>query len=271
MRLVAFSSRCAAPLPPAAGEEAGASHRRGHRRRTEGVVTEIRPRVSGYITAVKVDVGDVVKKGQVLAELDSRVFKIEFEKAKAKLARAEAQAKVADTRFERINALLKKGIIPREEVDQAAAEREVSRAELTLAKAEVEYAELQQSWTKITAPNDGRVGSRLVTEGNIVRADTDILTTVVRDEVLTVVAELDERSLQSLSKDLRNGGKLKAEVALATDSGFPRAAEFRSFDESFDPKTGTINVRATLPNPKGEVRPGQFVRVRLTVVPKAEK
>jgi RND family efflux transporter MFP subunit len=239
--------------------------------RTEGVVTEIRPRVSGYITTLRVDVGDVVKKGQVLAELDSRVLKIEAEKAKAKLARSETQARRADAQFERIKALLAKAIIPKEEVDTAEADREVTRAEVTLAKAELEIAELNLSWTKITAPTDGRIGNRLVTEGNFVRADTDILTTVVRDEVLTVVAEIDERSLLSLSKGLRNGGKLKAEVGLATDSGFPRAAEFRGFDESFDPKTGTINVRVLLPNAKGEVRPGQFVRVRLTVVSKPEK
>src|SRR4029450_8864878 len=102
------------------------------------------------------------------------------------------------------------------------ADREVTRAEMTVAKAELEIAELNLSWTKITAPNDGRVGQRLGTGGDVGGAATDILTTVVRDEVLTVVAEIDERSLQSLSKELRNGGKLKAEVALATDSGFPR-------------------------------------------------
>src|SRR5881409_1707074 len=103
MRLVALLV-AVLPLSPASGQEKKpepvAILVTG---RTEGVVTEIRPRVSGYITALRVDVGDVVKKGQVLAELDSRVFKIEVEKAKAKLARAEAQAKVADTRFERIN------------------------------------------------------------------------------------------------------------------------------------------------------------------------
>jgi multidrug efflux system membrane fusion protein len=239
--------------------------------RTEGIVTEIRPRVSGFVEAIRVKEGELVKRGQVLAELDPRAFQIELEKAKARLVKAEVQAKITDARFERLKALVATGIVPQEEVDQAASEREVSRAELMLAQAELKLAGLHLSWTKVTAPTDGRVGHRLVTEGSIVKAETDLLTTIVRDDVLTVVCEIDERSLLKLREGLRGGGKPVAEVALSTDKGFPRVAEFRAVDQSFDPKTGTIRVRATLPNPKGDLTGGLFVRVRLTVAPKTDK
>jgi RND family efflux transporter MFP subunit len=239
--------------------------------RTEGSVTEIRPRVSGLIESIRVKEGEVVKRGQVLAELDSRVFQIEVEKAKARLAKAEVQGKLADARLERLKVLVTKGIVPQEEVDQAAAEREAARADLMLAQAELKLAELHLSWTKVTAPVGGRVGQRLVSEGNIVKADTDLLATITRDDPLSVVCELDERSLVKLQTALRDGGKLVAGVALPTDKGFPRAAEFRGFDESFDAKTGTIRFRLTMPNPKDDLTGGLLVRVRLSVAPKTDK
>jgi RND family efflux transporter MFP subunit len=206
----------------------------------------------------------VVKKGTVLAEIEPRVFQVEAERAKAMVTRAEAQAKVADARFDRVKAALEKGIVPKEEVDQAAAEREVTRAELMAAKAELELAELRLSWTKIVAPVDGKLSRLNLTVGNIVRADADILVSIVRTDPLFVVFDVDERFAVQLLRAVKEK-KLTAAVGFATEDGFPHEAEVDDVAPVIDPQKATLRVRAKLPNPKGEHIPGQFARVRLSL------
>jgi RND family efflux transporter MFP subunit len=237
--------------------------------RVEAEVTEIRPRVSGYLTAIHVKEGQDVQKGQVLAEIDPRVFRIEADKARAKMVRAEVQAKAADGRFERVKGLLAKGIVPKDEVDVAEAEREASRAEVDFAKAELHLAELHLSWTKITAPIDGRIGRLHQSLGNIVRADTDTLTSIVRPDPLRVTFDVDERTVLRLRDAIADGrvkdGKLAAAVAFADEEDFPHRLTVDFLDTAIDAKTGTLRVGAKLPNPKGTVYPGTSVRVRLTL------
>jgi RND family efflux transporter MFP subunit len=230
----------------------------------EGTTTEVRPRVGGYISAVRVREGDAVKKGAVLAEIEPRVFQVEAERAKAIVTRAQAQAKVADARFDRVKVAVEKGIVPKEEVDQATAEREVARAELMAAKAELELAELRLSWTKITAPADGKLSRLNLAEGNIVRADTDILVNVVRTDPLFVVFDLDERTAVRLLRAAKDK-KPAAAVGFATEDGFPHEAVVDEVAPVIDPQKATLRVRAKLPNPKGEFVPGQFARVRLNL------
>ena len=232
--------------------------------RLESTVTEVLPRVSGRISAVHVREGDEVKKGTVLAELESRVFTIEAERAKAMVTRAEAQAKVADARFDRVKAALEKGIVPKEEVEQAAAEREVNRAELMVAKADLELAELRLSWTKITAPADGRLNQLRLTVGNFVRADTELVATVVNAAPLFVTFDIDEKTALRL-RDLPKDTKLTAAVGLATDEGFPHPVVVESVAPAVDPDKGTLRVRARMPNPDGRHLPGLSARVRLNL------
>src|SRR5262249_18966983 len=125
--------------------------------RTEARTVEIRPRVTGYITRFAAQEGAMVKAGDLIAEIDSRVPKIEVDVAKAKLTQAEAKLRLAEARHARAKQAAAAGTATREELDQAAAELEVAKAEIVLAKAELEFAEWRLSCTKVTAPFDGRL------------------------------------------------------------------------------------------------------------------
>jgi RND family efflux transporter MFP subunit len=233
----------------------------------EAKTVDVRPRVTGYLTRITAKEGAAVKAGDLLAEIDPRAAKIEVEIAKAKLIQAEAKVRLAEARQARTKQLTGAAVITKEELVQADTEVEVARAEVALAKAELELAELHLSWTKLTAPVDGRLGRFHVTEGNLVRADGEPLVTLVRTDPLHVAFDVDERTALKLREQAGKGGKFAVAVGIATDEGYPRTAELDFTDNAVDPKTGTIRYRATLPNPKGELLPGLFARVRLTPQP----
>ena len=232
--------------------------------RVEADTVELRPRVTGYVTKIAVKEGEAVKKGELLAEIDPRFYRIELDRARAKLTRAEAQMKPADAKLTRLKKAVAAGTAAKEELEAAEAEREIAAAEVVLAKAELELADLQLSWTKIAAPMDGRVSRIHTIEGNLVRADTDVVAVVIRPDPLVVAFDVEERTFARLREAAGKGGALAVSVGLATEDGFPRKAEFRTADAAVDPKTGTVRLRAALPNPKGELLPGQFVHVRVT-------
>jgi RND family efflux transporter MFP subunit len=145
-----------------------------------------------------------------------------------------------------------------------AAESEAEAA-LMVAKVEVERAELTLSWTRVTAPFSGRVGRIQSTEGSLVTADRTHILTVVAIDPLYVTFSVPEAILLQLRRDgLSEPGKLEVAVGFAIDEGYPHAAKLDSIEPEVDPKTGTIQFRATLPNPKGLLSPGMSARVRLT-------
>jgi multidrug efflux pump subunit AcrA (membrane-fusion protein) len=130
------------------------------------------------------------------------------------------------------------------------------------AKAELELAELRLSWTKITAPADGRLNQLRLTVGNFVRADTDYLVAIVRTDLLFVEFDLEEKTALQLLPAAKDK-KLTAAVGFANENGFPHKVEIDFIAGVLDPGS-TLRIRATLTNPKGEYLPGQSARVRLT-------
>jgi RND family efflux transporter MFP subunit len=234
--------------------------------RLEAAVVEIRPRVTGYLSAVAVKDGATVKKGDLLAEIDPRPYKAEFDAARARVALAEAQAKLAEANYARIKAVAAKGVVTVEEVDRAAGEVKVAEAGLAAARAEAARAELNLSWTRLTAPIDGRLGRFHQTAGNLLVADNTLVVTVVQMDPLSVAFDLDERSFLKLRDGLA-AGKPTVQFGVANEEGYPHTAAVTFIDSQVDPKTGTVLVRATVPNPKESLYPGLFARVRLTVQP----
>jgi multidrug efflux system membrane fusion protein len=229
----------------------------------EADTVEIRARVNGYITKIAGKDGATVKKGEVLAEIDSRPYRIELDKAKAQLARAEAQARVADAKLERLAELVKKGIVPKEELDQAAAEREAAKADVEACKAGLASAEVQLAYTRLVSPIDGRLGQFRTTEGNLVRADETSLVTVVRTDPLYIAFDVPERDFLRLRDTLKDN-KAAVAVGFSNDEGYPHKVTVDFVAPTFDVEKGTVRVRAKLPNPKGDYVPGMFARVRIT-------
>ena len=231
--------------------------------RLEATVVELRPRVTGSLTKVYVREGEVVKAGDVLAEIDPRVFKIEEAAARAKVERSTARAKLTEVQLNRAKRAAVLGAIPNEELAQVENDRAVAEAEVVAAKAELELAELNLSWTKITAPIDGVVASLNATAGNLARADTSVLGTLLRTDPLRVAFDVPEGDVTKLQAALKDG-KLAVAVGLAGEEGFPHPVVVDSIAPVVDPATGTVRFKATLANPKGEYRSGAFARVRLT-------
>jgi len=229
-----------------------------------GSTVEIRSRLTGYVDKVQFKDGSAVKKGDLLIQLDDRLQRAELDKAQAELKRAEAGLKRAEADLARTAKLVEAKAATAEDRDRAAAAVEEARATVLAVRAGLELARLNLAFTRIAAPIDGRIGRSNAAAGNLVR-DADVLATIYALDPLYVVFDLDERTALRLVRYTREqkDAKVKVGLALTGDEGFPRKAVVDFTDPSVDPKTGTLRVRAMLPNPKEEVRPGQFVRVRV--------
>jgi RND family efflux transporter MFP subunit len=243
--------------------------------RTEASTTvEVRARVAGYLEKVHFEEGAEVKKGDALFQLDDRPYRAEMEKAQAEVARAEARLKLAEAENRRATKLLQTKAISPEEVDKIAASLEVERAGVQVARAELDRARLNLEFTRIASPIDGKAGQALVGVGNFIGTGAgrgNVLTTVAALHPLHVYFHVDEKTLvrlQRLSRERKDKGeKVAVGLGLAGEAGYPRQAIIDFSDNRVDAETATVQVRAVLPNPKGEVYPGQFVRVRLTLGP----
>jgi len=239
---------------------------------------EVRPRISGHIDAVKFQSGQLVKKGDVLFQIDPRWHQAEFdrraadyEQAKVKLANAEREAK-------RTTQLLANKAISTEDADQREARFHEAQAALLSAQAARDFAKLDLDYTTIRSPIDGRVSRALVTEGNYVSGVAGmatLLTTIVSVDPVYVYADVDENallkfnSLASANKITSNSdGRVPVELELADENGFPHRGYIESFDNKLDANNGSILLRATFPNSDGRIVPGLFARIR---VPGSEK
>jgi RND family efflux transporter MFP subunit len=230
----------------------------------------LRARVTGYLAKVAFKEGSDVKEGDLLFEIDPRPYQAELAKAEANLALAETELKRAETDFERVKSQFGKGSISREDYDKVVGDRDEAAAAVNAAKAVREVARLNLSFTKVSAPVGGRIGRRLVDPGNMVKADDTILATIVSKDPMYAYFDLDERTVLELRQAIA-GGKIKAAkldelpvaVGLANKEGFPLPGKIDFVNNSVDPNTGTLRVRAVLPNADGLLMPCLFVRVRL--------
>lgn len=236
--------------------------------RAEATVIQVRPRVTGYLTKILVKEGEAVRKGDLLATVDDRPYQAELKVAKARLAATQARAKIAATNLARTRQAFDKGVVAKEDVVKAEHELDEVKADVEAATAMVELAEINLLYTKLPSPIAGRVTRFLVPEGNLVRADETLIATVIADNPISVVFDVDENTVLPLRRAIKDGGKLTVEVGLSDEEGYPHKAEADIKALTFDPKTGTAQFRATLENPKSLIIHGQYVRVKLSVQPK---
>lgn len=241
--------------------------------RLEAVDTvALRPRVSGYISAVHFTEGALVRRGQALFQIDPRPFQAEVDRLRAELARSKATVSRAASEFARAERLKAENAISGEETDRRAAFQEESKAQVAAMEAALRAAELNLEFTRVASPIDGRVSRAIVTEGNLVSTgpgEATLLTTVVSVNPIYAYFDADEQIFlryQELARTGSNGSqrdtKRPIRMALASDEGFPREGRLDFLDNQLDSQTGTIRGRAVFSNPKGELTPGLFVRLR---------
>lgn len=235
--------------------------------RTQTDAVDVRARVTGALTRLAVKEGDAVKKGDLLAEFDPRTARLDMDAARARLKVAEAKFQAAKIKANNTKKLAqaKPPVVSQDELALSVAEQAETEAAVAVAKVEVERAELALSWTRITAPFDGRVGRIQATEGSPVTADQTRILRVVATDPMYVTFNVPEALLVRLRRDgLTDPGKLDVAVGFALDEGFPHAAKLDRIAPEVDPVTGAARFRVVVPNPKGLLSPGMSAHLRLT-------
>jgi RND family efflux transporter MFP subunit len=236
-------------------------------------VVEIRPRVSGYLTEVRIKSGELVKRGEVLFVIDPRPKQAVFDRADADVQRAKVRVENTEREAKRADDLYKTKAISVEEADQRRWAYTDAQAALQAAQAARETARLDLEYCQVKSPIDGRVSRALVTLGNNVSGVdgfTTLLTTVVSVDPIYAYSDVDESTLLKFRSLLRDGklgvnahGQVEVEMGLSDEKGFPHHGFVESLDNRVDPSTGSIVVRSQFPNPDGVLLPGLFARVRV--------
>lgn len=234
---------------------------------------DIRARVNGYLQKVNFKDGAEVKKGDLLCVIDPRPYQAEVDRQQAELDQAQTQRDLAENDYKRASDLYQSHAISTEEFDTRSKRRVTTEGMVKSAQANLETAQLNLAYTQITAPIDGRLGRRLVTEGNLVTGDAKdatLLTTLVSVDPVYAYVDVDEATVvkyQELDKKgLRkaNNGVIPAKLALGNSSDFIHKGQIDFTNNQIDPGTGTLEVRAIFPNPDRNLIPGEFGRVRVT-------
>jgi membrane fusion protein, multidrug efflux system len=232
----------------------------------------VRPRVSGYVSAVRFEEGAIVRRGDPLFLIDPRPFEAEVDRLRAELNRARATVRRAKSELDRAGRLASENAMSHEEQERRASFAEESSAQVAAVEAALRAAELNLEFTRITSPIDGRVGRAIVTQGNLVSSgpgEATILTTVVSLDPIYATFDADEQAYLQYAAMARKAagakgqGALPIRLALASDRSFPIEGKLNFLDNQIDPATGTIRARAIFRNADRSLTPGLFVRLQL--------
>jgi multidrug efflux system membrane fusion protein len=223
---------------------------------------EIRPRVSGFITAVNFKPGAEVKKGEVLFVIDPRPYQAEADRAEATARSARAKADLARLELARAERLLGDRAIAQREYDERASSQKELDANARAAQAQYEAAKLNLAYTRVTSPIDGRVSKAEITLGNLVDASA-VLTSVVSLDRIYASFNGDEGTYLRVGMQSRNRQPVAVKVGLANEDGFPHEGKLEFIDNQLDTQTGSVRMRATFENRDRALAPGLFARVQL--------
>ncbi len=226
---------------------------------------EVRARVTGYLEKINFVDGQTVKKGDVLFVIDRRPYKAALEQAQAALASAKARQSFSQTDLERAQTLSRSGNISEQVTDQRRQASQTAQADVDSAQAALNNAQLNYDFSEVKAPINGRISRRLVTEGNIVSADQTMLTTIVSLDPIYFSYTVDEKSFLKYQNSLgigmgqtQQGKGVPILIALSGEAKPTRKGTLDFVDNRVDNATGTILLRATVPNPDMFIKPGLF-------------
>lgn len=229
-------------------------------------VATVRPQVSGVLSDIFYREGDTVKRGDALAQIDPRPFQLTLEQSQGSLDRDEAQLSNAKIVLERDQRLLGQKLIAQQDVDTAAATVKQLEGLVSSDHAAVSSARLNLSYSRITAPIDGRVGLRPVDIGNYVTpADTAGIATLTEVAPIDVVFTLPADTVTRIEQRQRAGAELPTTVLDRTRTIALGRGNFLTLDNRIDSQTGTIRAKARFGNEEGALFPNQFVNVQLTL------
>jgi membrane fusion protein, multidrug efflux system len=232
-------------------------------------VVSIQPQVSGSITEIHFTDGAHLRKGALLFTIDPRPYRAQLAAAQANLAEAKAALDLARIQFERAASLIETLAIAQQEYDTRKNAVDVAAARVEQGEAAVQTARLHLDYCFIRSPIDGRAGERLVDRGNVVAPSTGS----INNGSLLVIQRLDpvyadftitEHDLTAVQRNMAQGS-LKVEVRLPDQPAEPRIGALTFVDNAVQDGTGTVKLRATIPNNDHRFWPGRFVKIRLVL------
>lgn len=231
---------------------------------------EIRPRVSGYLEDVHFYDGDIVKEGELLFTIDPRPFQAALDGAKARAESARTAQRLAVNELARAKRLLDAKAGSQEEYDRRLQSKQAADADVAAANAAVEEAALNLEFTEIKSPIDGRAGRDLVNKGNLVTAQSSLLTTVVSIDPIHFVFTGSESDYLNYSRLAQTGARKSSRdepnpvrIKLDDQQDYEIEGLVNFIDNSLSATTGTIEAQAVVDNPDGFLTPGMFGRLRL--------
>ncbi|MBW2187382.1 MAG: efflux RND transporter periplasmic adaptor subunit [Deltaproteobacteria bacterium] len=232
---------------------------------------EIRARVEGFLEKRLYREGSMVSSGQALFQLDKKPFEAELQQAKGELSQRQSQLDNAVANLRRVQPLAKKKAVSLKTLDAAINQQKSAVAALSSAQGAVRRAELNLSYTTISAPLAGASGKTLVAEGTFVAPGLNgLLTSVTQIDPIQVSFNVTENILMQVKNQVAKGllilpdnNLLDVEVVQVDGSVFPQRGRINFMDPVFNSQTGAYEVDAELPNPQRTLRPGQFVRARI--------
>lgn len=246
--------------------------------RTEAVETvDVRARVTGYLTEVHFTDGDEVKTGDLLFQIDPRPFQAALENVEGQKAQWEARLARAKADVERYEKLVPTGAATPQDLDKAKADMGEAVAAIQSAEATIDRAKLDLEFARITAPIGGQVSRAMITKGNLVRGDSELLTSIVSLDPIYVYFDVSERDLLRFRENARAARpsdarqpdiralQIPLHLGLANEEGYPHEGVIDFADNRVDPSTGTIRVRGTFDNANRVFKPGLFARVRVPI------
>jgi len=232
---------------------------------TEGAKeVEVRPRIGGILLKRKYNEGSAIKAGQSLFLIDPEPYKIALSQAKAQLDQSIARAEQAKREKKRLEGLIDSQSISQRDFDNATSDEAFSIAAVSQARANLKQAELNLSYTNVTAPVDGISGRFQFSEGALVSANTSLLTTLVQINPIWVRFSFSDNELKALGGVLNEKNVGEVSLVLPDGSEYSKKGKINFAATQIDPTLGTQQLRATFENNEQQILPGQFVRVRVT-------
>ncbi|PQO28709.1 efflux RND transporter periplasmic adaptor subunit [Blastopirellula marina] len=245
---------------------------------------DVYAKVSGYLDKVAFEDGALVKTGQLLYLIDKRTYQAEYDQAVSEQKLYEAQEKLANVTLARNEKLVGKGAVSQEAFDEAVASAAEATAQVQASQSDIAAKKVNLDYCTINSPIDGRIDRTYVTIGNLIQSgvgNPTLLTTIVSVDPVYIYFDVDELALlkyieQSVEdKDQRADGSLKerkipVEISLADGTIYPHLGLVDFGSNEVNAATGTLTVRAVVPNPQGTLRPGLFTRVKVAAGPPYE-
>jgi membrane fusion protein (multidrug efflux system) len=232
---------------------------------------EIRARVSGFLDRRVYTEGSTVKAGEVMFQQDPRPFEVQLKAAEGALAEQKARLRIAEQNLAQVQPLAERNALSQKDLDDAIGQRDAAAAAVQTAQANVEAARLNLSYTTITSPVTGLSSYARVQDGAYVSPENSLLTYVEQVDPVWVNFTLSENEMLAYRQQAEKGslrlppkGEYKVELILADGSIYPHPGRITFANADYDSQTGSYLLRATLPNSEGALRPGEFVRVRVS-------